>query len=82
MQNIEHTLNWDGYDHFTFGSFKTLSWILLIISGVVISLEQLELGIVLVLVQLQQNSVNYFWSITYDGLGLVLVSDKIFPRKK
>ena len=44
MQNIDHTLSWDGYDlsynisrTFTFRSFKTIWWILLTISGVVIS---------------------------------------------
>ena len=53
---------------FTFGSFKTISWILLIISGVVILFGRPWLGIVFVLVRSQQNSaVNYFWTIPYYG---------------
>ena len=45
---------------FTFGSFKTISWILLIISGAVITFGRSGLGMVSVLVGPQQNSVNYF----------------------
>ena len=42
MQNIDRTLSWEHTISaipltFTFGSFKTISWILLIISGVVTS---------------------------------------------
>ena len=51
---------------FTFGSFKAIPWILLIISGVVILFGRPGPGMVSVLVQPQRNSVNHFWTIPYD----------------
>ena len=43
---------------FTFGSFKTISWILLIISGVVISFGRPGLGMDSVLERLQRNTIG------------------------
>ena len=54
--------------YLTFGSFKTITWLLLIIYGVVISFERPGLGsMVSVSVQPQRNPVNLFWTIPYDG---------------
>ena len=72
MQNIDHThIKMDTISAIsrtlTFGSFKTISWILFIISAVVISVGRPGLGVVLVLTRPQRNLVNHFWTIPYDG---------------
>ena len=55
------TISWT----FTFGLFKTISWILLIISGVVISFGRPGLGMISLLVRPQRNSENHLWTIPY-----------------